>query len=157
MIALREANSAFGRRSVVNWLKPAGLYLIIVGMILFLRSGLKIRERNFVQLSIAQMVIRSHAPLMIVFCALLFFGLFSGMVYWGFGCLVPLIALGCFFPGLRREYRDRLAMWRSCRDEIERSDSLPLSVADFLNHLEEESRERNLDSAALYLLLSRQE
>ena len=139
----------------MNWLKPAGLYLIIVGIILFLRSGLKIRERNLVQLSIAQMVIRSHAPLMMAICALLFFGLFSGIVYWGVGCLVPLIALGCFIPELRREYRDRLAVWRSCRDEIERSDSLPVSVADYLQHLEEESRERNIDSAALFLLISR--
>lgn len=141
----------------MNWLKPAGLYLVIVGIILFLRSGLKIRERHFVQLSIAQMVIRSHASLMMFICALLFFGLFSGIVYWGIGCLIPVIALGCFFPGLRHEYRERLAMWRSCRDEIARSDSLPVSVANYLKQLEEESRERNLDSAALYLLLTKQE
>lgn len=141
----------------MDWLKPAGLYLIIVGLILFLRSGLKIRERNFVQLSIAQLVIRSHAPLMMLICALLFFGLFSGAVHWSLGCLVPLVALGCFFPGLRREYRERLSMWRACRDEIEKSDSLPVAVADYLKHLAAESRERNLDSAALYMLLAKQE
>ena len=138
----------------MDWLKPAGIYLIIVGMILFLRSGLNIRERHFVELTLMQCVIRHHIPMMLLLCVALLFGLFSGVVYWGVGLLVPLIALGCFFPGLRREYNDLLAVWKRCRKEIVRSAALPVAVAGVIRRLEEESRERNLDTAALYMLLN---
>lgn len=136
----------------MDWLKSAGIYLIIVGIIIFLRSGLRIREKNFVELAIIEMIIRNHFMLMLILCALLLFGLFSGTLYWGVGVSLPLLAFFCFLPGLRKEYQSLRRQWERCRDEIVRAETLPVSVGTFLVRMEAESHERNLDAAALYML-----